>query len=97
MTDLHPTSTVERTADGITVWAEWPAAGVDRPRTMGWGLGPANARTARLAARLQGAIGAGVVFGPATVRTDVRGQTYVEAASRVLGRTMNADLRRLGY
>jgi len=33
---------------------------------------------------------------PAIAR-DVNGATYISAASRVLGRMINADLRRLGF
>ena len=31
------------------------------------------------------------------VTLDVNGKTYVSAASQVLGRRMNADLKRLGF
>jgi hypothetical protein len=78
----------------ITVWTHW--AGVDRSATHGYTFrDDPNGRT--LAERLTRAILAGVVFINPTVRTDVEGQTYVEARSAVLGRYTNADLRRLGY
>lgn len=73
-----------------------PALGTDRLPIMGWSLG-ARASARGLAERLRSAILAGKVFGPATIRTDVNGKTYVSADAFVLGRRMNADLRRLGF
>ena len=90
---LIPSAVVEQTPEGIIVYVEYPYAGVDRPRTMGWQVG----EKPRLAARLAAAIRAGRAMAPGTVRTDINGRTYVEAASYVLGRTLNADLRRLGF
>lgn len=70
------------------VWAD-----VDRPITSGWEV-PSRA----LADRLERAILAGAVHADAKVATDINGQTYVAAnSSRVLGRRMNADLKRLGF
>ncbi len=66
-------------------------SGVDRPKIGGWAC-----RT-ETAPRLVRAIKAGVVYGPATVATDVDGKTYAQAASKILGRTMHADLKRLGF
>lgn len=87
---LTPTAVVE-THDGLTtVGAYWP--GVDRPTTGGIAVS-----NAKLAARLAAAINAGVVYTDARVATDVNGKTYVAARSMVLGRRLNADLRRLGF
>jgi hypothetical protein len=75
------------------LWSVTPVwAGVDLPDNFGWIV-----RGERLARRLDAAVRAGVVFGPAEVCTNIKGKTYVNASSRVLGRTLNADLRRLGY
>lgn len=69
--------------------------GVDRPCVGGWGL-PIEARP--LAERLKQAIEAGAVHRDPHVETDVEGMTYVASTqNRVAGRTMNADLKRLGY
>lgn len=74
-------------------WTTWPTwVGVDRPRGAGIGCS-----SPRLAERLQTAILAGAVLGPAEVRTDVTGKTYVSANHRVLARRLNTDLRRLGF
>lgn len=67
---------------------------VDRPNTRGWGLGPKHEA---LANRLVRAINDGVIFSDFRKGTDVNGHTYITATSNVLGRTLNADLRRLGY
>lgn len=78
----------------ITVHAVW--SGVDRPDVGGYAL-PDTARGHRLAARLVAAMRAGVVYPNPVVKTDVDGQTYVSASATVLGRMMNADLKRLGF
>lgn len=70
--------------------------GVDRPTTGGWML-PDSPNGRRLAARLKAALLAGVVYSATEILTDVNGKTYVGARSRVLGRIMNADLKRLGF
>lgn len=69
------------------VWAD-----VDLPANFGW-LVPGE----RLARRLEAALRAGATLRNAEVRTNVNGQTYVANEHRVTGRTMNADLRRLGF
>lgn len=68
------------------------SGGVDRPCVGGYIL-----RNKRTAERLAAAINAGAVYTDAEVRTDVNGATYVNASSRVLGRTAAADLARLGF
>ena len=78
--------------DGITVWPVWQAPDLDRTRGSGYLV-----KDKRMAERLKAAILAGVVYYNAEVRTDVNGRTYVNASSHVLGRIMNADLRRLGF
>jgi hypothetical protein len=70
------------------VWAD-----VDRPDSFGWSCGPNR----KLAERLQAAVLAGVALTDPEVRVDCNGATYVEAKSQVLGRIMNADLKRLGF
>ncbi len=69
---------------------------VDRPNTGGFGLG--HGKTAEsLAVRLANAARAGKMFQSTYVSSDIYGQTYVVAIERVRGRTMNADLKRLGF
>ena len=79
-------------ADEIIVDAIVKGVDVDRPSTHGYVV-----KDKRMAERLAAAINAQAVFYGAEVRTDVNGKTYVNAPSRVLGRMMNADLRRLGF
>jgi len=69
------------------VWAD-----VDLPDGFGWLI-----RGERLARRLEAALRAGATLRKAEVRTNLNGQTYVADEHRVMGRTMNADLRRLGF
>lgn len=67
---------------------------VNRPYLYGWSVGD----DLKLADRLKAAILAGKVFGPASIKVDVNGKTYVSTSSTaVLGRRMNADLKRLGF
>jgi len=66
--------------------------GVDRPRAAGWSV-----RTMRDAQRLKAAIEAGAAITEATVHTDTEGKTFVHGTGHVLGRRLNADLRRLGF
>lgn len=75
---------------GISVSPVW--SGVDRPTSSGWAV--KDMKTAR---RLERAIRAGVAYSKTEVRTDVDGNTYVSAKSVLSGRTMNADLKRVGF
>jgi hypothetical protein len=81
---------------GWSVSVKWsstdPASAPDRTDGSGWLV-----NTKALADRLARAVNAGVVFYEPGLHTDVNGKTFVHAASRVLGRMANADLRRLGY
>lgn len=78
-------------------WVVGPVwSSVDRPYTGGIATGT-GARGKALAARLEAAIRAGVVYVEPSIRVDVNGQSYVNANCRVLGRMLNADLRRLGF
>lgn len=75
-----------------TVWIDYPAAEVDRPRTFG-----ISVRTRREAERLAEAVNAGAATEPGEVRADVNGRTYVHAPSRVMGRHLHRDLARIGF
>lgn len=82
---------------GITVRVHYVGGDVDRRSGYGWGFRD-TARNRALAARLCAAIEAGVVGSPAGILTDCGGATYVKSGGAfVLGRRMNADLRRLGF
>jgi hypothetical protein len=80
--------------DHISIHVIWDSPNVDRPHTFGWGVG---LKHTKLAERLKKAVDAGAVCVTPFVKKDIYGKTYVEAKSNVLGRTMNADLKRLGY
>lgn len=89
-------SVVKRTdSDGqatISISPIW--AGVDRPDVGGFGVRP---RQMALALRLKAAMESGAAFSSCQMFTDVNGHTYIGTNSNILGRTMNADLKRLGY
>ena len=70
--------------------------GVDRPNVGGWGLSD-DSKGLKLAARLKSAIESGRAFCEVSLLTDCNQKSYVAAASPILGRTLNADLKRLGY
>jgi hypothetical protein len=92
-------TTVTTDADAIYVRVQftlnaYEGVPLDRKEVMGWGL---PLKHAALAKRLVRAIEAGKVYAVKGVQTDVYGKSYLVAHSVVLGRTMNADLKRLGF
>lgn len=92
---LTPTATIKPSPHPHTsfmVRATYPHAGTDRVNGMGWVV-----KKLSVAKRLVTAIEAGAVLTSPTIETDVNCNTYVSASSQVLGRKMNADLKRLGY
>lgn len=67
---------------------------VDRLHIAGWGVG----KNPKLATRLARAVAAGVVLKNASIKHDIHGKRYVSAdQTTVMGRRMNADLKRLGF
>lgn len=75
-----------------------PVLGLDRDHVYGWSVGSAGPKAEKMAARLSAAVLAGKVFSGAETRKDIHGRTYLSAdGCRVMGRRMNADLRRLGF
>ena len=92
--DVWPTlidAMIEQSSDGLfVVYALWSS--VDRPRGVGIVV-----RTRKLAERLQRAVQAGVAITVDRVMRDVKGNTYVQENRVVRARTLNADLKRLGY
>lgn len=96
----HATAVYRNDHPDLEGWSVKVVWSCDTPRLlnrtdgMGWLFGPNHKR---LAERLVAAINAGVVFGNPELRTDVNGRTYVSADVKVLGRTANADLKRLGF
>lgn len=80
----------------ISVSVRWlPEPGLDRLDAYAWGLRD-TAANRRMAARLVKAIKAGVAVTDGGAYTDVTGARGHHGHSRI-GRTMNADLRRLGF
>lgn len=75
----------------ISVQPVW--RGVDRPIVCGWSVGTDWC----LANRLKKAVESGAVFCMLEFLTDKHGETYIGATDLILGRRMNADLKRLGY
>lgn len=89
----------ERDFDGELSWTvdfDYSAVGVDRAVTHGIETGPGT-RGKKLADRLAAATRAGVVEYDQFIRRDVNGRSYVASTSRVMGKYLNADLKRLGF
>ena len=84
--------TVTTDVDGIHVTVTTSVT--DRDDVYAWAI---PSKHDALASRLARAVQAGVVLTNPVVKTDVNGRTYVSCDSQVLGRRMNADLKRLGY
>lgn len=90
------TVSIEHDENGahLLVSTRWSGEPLDREVGIGFTL-PVAKRP--LASRLANAIDGGAVFRRPVVRRDVHGKTYVSADVMVRGRTMAADLRRLGF
>jgi len=80
--------------EGILVRVTFPNAGVDRPESIGVLVG---IKQHKLVKRLVKAINDGVAFTDAKIQTSISGKTYVAGNLQVVGRRLNADLKRLGY
>lgn len=84
---------IQETEGRYVVLVNWTSPVVDRPCTGGISCGIDR----KLAGRLAACIDDGVCHEAPEVKTDINGKTFVSAACRVMGRRLNADLKRLGY
>lgn len=84
--------TVTTGVDGIHVTVTTKVT--DRGDVYAWAI---PSKQEALASRLARAVRDGAVLTNPVVKTDVNGKTYVSCDSQILGRRMNADLKRLGY
>lgn len=75
------------------VETHWTGVELDRPCTGGISTGG----DWKLAERLARAINAGAIHTDPKVVQDINGKTYVQSGHKVMGRYLNADLRKLGY
>ena len=94
-TTITPKALIESYSENpkhFVVSADWSAAGVSRPVTSS-----VVVTTKKVAERLARAIEDGVAYPYQGIKTDINGRTYVEAGYNVMGRRMNADLKKLGY
>ena len=74
-------------------WVVTPVwAGVDRPTCYSM-----RVRKEKDAKRLAEAMRTGKAFKNPRITTDIHGKTYVEATCLVMGRYLNADLKKLGF
>lgn len=79
--------------DGFKVEVHWDhPSGLDRPKTYSILVG-----SKKLAERLARAIEAGVVVTNPSLATDIDGNTFVACDHNVMGRTLDADLKGLGF
>ena len=90
---VNLTAEIVRKPDG-TITVEVTTTGLDRAHVHAWGL---RANHGPLAERLARAIRAGAVLTNPVVKTDIHGHTYLSTQSQVLGRNLNADLKRIGF
>lgn len=97
--NLKPMAVITKDEQGISVSIEWSGIKLDRPISGGWSVGKDRAGKDHtdLAQRLVRAINAGKACVNPEVKTDINGKTYIAWTSTILGRHMNADLRRLGF
>lgn len=77
-------------ANLFTVSPIW--TGVDRPYTGGIGV-----KGMAMAKRLERAFLSGAAFSSTKIEKDINGKTYVSATYVVMGRHLNADLKKIGY
>lgn len=88
--EIRPDDTLDARPGAFVVSPIWN--GVDRPN-----VGGILVLTAKDAERLKAAYLSGQAFESTEVRTDVNGQTYVGTHSRISGRYLRADLKKLGF
>ena len=87
------TATITTEANGSIIVQAYTTLDLDRKELLGWSAG----KNAALAKRLVRAIEAGKALTSKGVGTDAYGNTYLITEARVMGRYMNADLKRLGF
>ena len=96
----HLTASVKTivTDDGyLRAEIHWTGADLDRSCVHGISLGKDSPRKRALSDRLTRAVACGAAHTTPQIKADVNGNTYVDARCRVLGRHLNADLKRLGF
>lgn len=91
---LRATAHITEQDDAIYVAVIWSGVELDRPFTGGFRLMKGQMK---LAQRLKRAIDDQQAYEDPEVVHDMNGQSYVEVRSLVLGKYMDADLKRLGY
>jgi len=77
---------------GIIIAPIWKD--VDRPNVGGIGI---PSRDAAFVPKIEQAMRDGAFWSRAEIKVDSAGQTYVCVTERVVGRTMKATLREIGY
>ena len=90
----HAARAVQNDDGTVSVKVDWTRhdAPLDRTDGSGW-----RVKDMKLANRLIAAIEAGVIIQNPTINIDINGNNYVSATHSVLARTLNADLKRLGF
>lgn len=92
---LTAKASISTTEEGsLRVDVTWEGEPLDRSIGLCYGLKSSHGK---LASRLIAAINAQRVFTHAAILKDRDGKTYVSAATNVWGRTLNRDLKRLGF
>ena len=78
----------------LLVEVVWSGVELDRPNVGGFRM---KMNHSVLAYRLAKSINAGAVYEKIEVKRDVNGKSYVQASSKVMGRHLHSDLKRLGF
>jgi hypothetical protein len=84
-------------ASHIRLSVSSPDTNADRDNVYMADIGTSTPNKKKLAERFSRAVGAGVVFGEIEILCDINGKTYLSAKTFVSARTLNADLKRLGF
>ena len=90
---LTVTGHIEVSPERIEVSYYWEGEKIDRPSVGAMSCGSNR----KLAERLKRAVDAQKVHLNPQIKTDINGKSYVSATITVNGRSLNADLKRLGY
>ncbi len=92
-----PKGTPDATRVAVRTFWSCSAVTIDRPESHLVSCGSVTIKNIELAKRLARAIDAQACWTNPALRTDVDGNSYIMHDIKVLGRHLNADLKKLGY
>lgn len=91
---VEPWESTCGSGSGLSVYPVYAVEGIaiDRPAPGGWVV-----TSRKMADRLTAALRAGVAAPNPRIRVDIFGDTYASYDHVIMGKYMNADLRKLGF